>query len=904
MADATTAMTTVSRAAASSRRPSRIWPRSPPPHRPGARGADSRRTCDVKLGARFHQGVLDRYEEFVDILMAEGHPRQLAAWEVGGVLQGTSPKTLDWYFEQMSREYEHGQRRIRLVRKPDGVVCLNPPANASASNAGLGIASLMAGNTLVVKAPRTSPLGVYFLFRDIVAPALEAVGAPPGTLSIVCGNAQSVLRQWLDSPLVDDIMFFGDSEVGLQFGRDCVLRGKKPVLELAGNDCCVVWRDADLDRAVEAICESFYGSGQICMVPKWVLAHPAIADDLLGRLVAAARQIKPGYPEDPDVLLSPVVKADLFFDYLEEAKQAGEVLTGGRRVNVHGHPAADGLFIEPTIVRVDGLARAADLNCVREETFFPLLPVVVAEPDQDADLAEVIIGAVNDNQYGLRNSLWCGDEEVIEQFCAGVTNGGMLKVNDSHIGFVPVLATHGGTGRTGGPFGELNYPILRNVPPARYLHRRGGVAARGGVQHQRGRRRMFCGGRRWAVVSDPPNYFVTGATGLIGAWLVQYLLSRPGTVYALVRASSQPRLEELAGRLGANGRLVPVVGDLRSPRLGAGDLDVPIEHMFHVAAAYDLEVSPERAHEVNVLGTEHAVEFANAARVGMFHHTSSNGVAGRYKGVFTESMLDEGQLVDHPYFLSKMVAEKVVRARCAVPFRIYRPGITVGDSRTGRMTKVDGAYFFFDPISKLARWCPPWLPLAGPKGGLAHLVPVDYVASAMDHIAHLPCERLLGDTFHLLDPAPVAVGEAINEVARAAGAPTFRFLLDLKITRPVSRLARLLPGADQVSSAAVRSLGIPPAVMDWRDFDASFDTRNTNHALAGSGIACPPFSEYAKRLYDYWWDALRGDPVDAGLKAAVGGRRVLITGASSGIGKELALLVGSARRDRASAGQA
>lgn len=414
-----------------------------------------------ELGARFHQRVLDRYDELIDILVAEGHPRMLASWEVGGILQGTSPRTLAWYAEQMSREYRHGTRKLRLVRKPDGVVCLNPPANASASNAGLGLTALMAGNTLVVKAPRTTPLGVYFLYREIIAPVLEDLGAPPGTMNIVCGNAQGVLRQWLNSPLVDDIMFFGDSSVGLQVGQDCVQRGKKPILELSGNDGCVIWRDADLDRAVEAVCESFYGSGQICMVPKWVIVHPEVADDLLSRLTKAAEAIRPGYPDDPDVVLSPVLKADKFFDFLAEARQVGQVLTGGRRVDVHGLPKVDGAFIEPTIVRLDGLDRAVRLHCVREETFFPLLPVVVPEPAPDPELAEAIIETLNANDYGLRNSLWCDDEQVRDAFCTGVVNGGMLKINDSHIGFVPVLATHGGTGRTGGPFGELNYPILR-----------------------------------------------------------------------------------------------------------------------------------------------------------------------------------------------------------------------------------------------------------------------------------------------------------------------------------------------------------------------------------------------------------------------------------------------------------
>jgi len=395
-------------------------------------------------------------------------------------------------------------------------------------------------------------------------------------------------------------------------------------------------------------------------------------------------------------------------------------------------------------------------------------------------------------------------------------------------------------------------------------------------------------------VNDQPSYFVTGATGLIGARLVQNLLARPGTVYALVRDRSVARLGELADRFGAAGRLVPVVGDLELPGLGAGDLGVRIDHMFHVAAVYDPEVTPEAAQTTNVGGTEHAVQLANAASVGVFHYTSSNGVAGRYRGRFTEAMLDEGQVVDHPYFRSKQMAEKIVRATCQVPFRIYRPGITVGDSGTGWVTKADGAYFFFDAVTKLARLVPDWVPLVGPKGGPAHIVPVDFVAAAMDHIAHLPAGTLLGDTFHLLDPHPVSVGEAINEIARVAGAPRFQYLVDLRVTRPAARIASMLPGAGQIKDAALRKIGIPPVVMDWRDFDAEFDTSNTDHALAGSGITCPPFADYAAQVYAYWWDVFATDRIDSELRSVVSGRRVLVTGASSGIGRELSLALGRA----------
>ncbi|HEX8157994.1 MAG TPA: aldehyde dehydrogenase family protein [Solirubrobacteraceae bacterium] len=412
----------------------------------------------------FHVELLERRDEFVELLIAEGHPRRLAQWEVSGVLRGGDPRTIEWYAQQLERTHTADGKTLELRRKPDGVVCVNPPQNAAGSNSALGVLAILAGNTLVVKAPRSVPLSVMFVYRDILAPVLEKHGAPAGTLNIVCGGAQRIMQQWIESPLVDDILFFGDSTIGLKVGQECIAHGKKPVLELAGNDGFVVWHDADVQAAARALSECFYGSSQICMVPKYAVVHPDIADALLDALVEQAAQIRPGYPEDPDVLLSPVLKTDKFYDYLAEARGAGcEVLTGGARVDAHGNEAADGLFFEPTVLRVDGLERARDLAAVREETFFPLLPVVVPEKTDDDTLLERFIAFLNANDYGLRNSVWTDDEAVAQRFADGVMNGGLLKINDSHIGFESVLATHGGTGMTGGPFGELNYVGLRTT---------------------------------------------------------------------------------------------------------------------------------------------------------------------------------------------------------------------------------------------------------------------------------------------------------------------------------------------------------------------------------------------------------------------------------------------------------
>ncbi|MEU2611674.1 aldehyde dehydrogenase [Micromonospora sp. NPDC007271] len=416
----------------------------------------------IQVVHRLHEELKRRHDEVVSVLVDEGHPRSLAEWELAGCLQGTSPETVNLCLEQMHREYHDENRRLLVVRKPDGVVALSPPQNAAAVNSLLGAPAIAAGNALVVKAPRSTPYGVMFVLREIVAPILDELGAPPGTLNVVCGPPKRILAEWLDSPLVDDIFYFGSSELGIPLGEEAVRRGKKPVLELAGNDGCVVWRDADLDRAAEALTESFFGSGQICMVPNYVVAHPDIADRLLDRLISLVGKIRPGYPEDPDVVLSPVLKTDLFFQYLAQARQAGaQVLTGGHRMEIDGRVSETGLFLEPTVLRVDGLAGAREVWAVARETFFPLLPVVVAAPDREDRLLDDVITFVNDNDYSLRNSVWAAGEDTIAQFVARVHNGGLLKINDSHIGFVPYLSTHGGDGLTGGPFGESNYPMLR-----------------------------------------------------------------------------------------------------------------------------------------------------------------------------------------------------------------------------------------------------------------------------------------------------------------------------------------------------------------------------------------------------------------------------------------------------------
>ena len=396
------------------------------------------------------------------------------------------------------------------------------------------------------------------------------------------------------------------------------------------------------------------------------------------------------------------------------------------------------------------------------------------------------------------------------------------------------------------------------------------------------------------------TYFVTGATGFIGRHLLEQLLERENTtIHALVREGSRGRLAAIAEDLGAGDRIKPVVGDLSKERLGVEGFDEKVDHFFHLAAIYDMAADEDSMARANVDGTRHVVEFANSIEVGRFHHVSSIAVAGRFKGLFREDMFDEGQKLPHAYHRTKFESEKLVRESLSAPLRVYRPGIVVGHSETGAMDKIDGPYYFFKLLQKLRAALPEWFPLAGPEGKNAHLVPVDFVARALDHIAHMDDGDLSGSTFHLVDPEPMSVGQTLNEFAKAAHAPQFAMRVDSQITDvipgPVRMGLKALPTVQAVRNQIFTDLGIPPAAMENRDFLADFDARDAQRALHGTGIAVPPLSSYADKLWDYWERNLDPDLFrERSLTKSVEGKKIVVTGASSGIGKEVARRLGEA----------
>ncbi|GAB3495202.1 SDR family oxidoreductase [Amycolatopsis cihanbeyliensis] len=395
------------------------------------------------------------------------------------------------------------------------------------------------------------------------------------------------------------------------------------------------------------------------------------------------------------------------------------------------------------------------------------------------------------------------------------------------------------------------------------------------------------------------SYFVTGGTGFLGRRLVHRLLTRPDCtrVYVLVRERSRERLAELTEQWPNPERVVPVSGDLTAEGLGVdpASLTEPPEHVVHLGAIYDMTAGREANEAANVTGTRNVLTFAERARARWLHHVSSIAVAGEHEGRFTESDFDLGQRLPSPYHATKFAAEKLVREQDSVPYRIYRPSAVVGDSVTGEMDKVDGPYYFFPAFTRIAR-LPARLPLVGPELGATNMVPVDYVVEAMERLMHV--EAASGATYHLAAPEPQSLNEVYNAFVGAAGGPRIVRTLPLNLSGTLRRAGHALAGRQRPSvrqqalAAALTELGIPAEVLPVLTLPVRFDTTATRAALAGTGIECPPLATYAERVYRYWAEHLDLDRVRRGeRKTPLRGRRVMITGASTGIGRATALRV-------------
>jgi NAD(P)-dependent dehydrogenase (short-subunit alcohol dehydrogenase family)/thioester reductase-like protein len=391
----------------------------------------------------------------------------------------------------------------------------------------------------------------------------------------------------------------------------------------------------------------------------------------------------------------------------------------------------------------------------------------------------------------------------------------------------------------------------------------------------------------------------------------------------LAREQSLGKVDQLRALWGVDeSQLVAVTGDLASPRLGLKRTQIAalkgrIDHFVHLAAIYDLKADAASQIEANVGGTRHALSCAKALAAGCFHHVSSIAAAGLYKGTFSEDMFEEATGLDHPYYRTKHDSEALVRREKGLRWRIYRPGIVVGDSSTGEMDKIDGPYYFFPAIRSISNTLPGWLRAIGVQGGHLNIVPVDYVVDAMDYLMHLKGHD--DETFFLTDDDGISVGDLLRVLLKAAHGPSLSVLKGGALEKllgqvPIDRLADAKPVKKALGSV-LRQYGIPAESMKFIGYPTRFDSTKTRRLLDKPGIECPRFEDYADVLWEYWvanmaedgargrrrtpaWvhavQSAIGRPSPRRLANAIKGKVVVVTGATSGIGRDCALKLAEA----------
>jgi acyl-CoA reductase-like NAD-dependent aldehyde dehydrogenase len=287
---------------------------------------------------------------------------------------------------------------VLTFREPIGVTTLITPWNFPLNIANWKTApAIAAGNTVVLKPASFSPL-TALRYAEL---GLEA-GLPPGVLNVVPGPGREVGDALVEHPLVGKIGFTGSTEVGAEIMRKAAGTIKRVTLELGGKSACIVFADADLEKAGRTAPFSvFENAGQDCCARSRLLVEAAAKDELLDQYAATTRAIVVGDPELKETQMGPLVSAaqrGTVEGYVARGVEEGAtVLEGGTRPD--GEGLHRGYYLRPTIL--DGCTN--EMAVAREEIFGPVVAVITFETEDEA------IRIANDTPYGLSGSLWTRD---------------------------------------------------------------------------------------------------------------------------------------------------------------------------------------------------------------------------------------------------------------------------------------------------------------------------------------------------------------------------------------------------------------------------------------------------------------------------------------------------------------
>jgi 1-pyrroline-5-carboxylate dehydrogenase len=297
------------------------------------------------------------------------------------------------------------EERDDLVYLPLGVGVIIPPWNFPlAILAGMTVAALVAGNTVVIKPSSETPT-VAAKFVEL----LHEAGFPPRSLALCTGSGAVIGDLLVEHPKTRFVSFTGSREVGLRINelaakpRKGQIWIKRVVAEMGGKDAIIVDREADLDSAVAGVVQSAFGyQGQKCSACSRAIVDDPVYDEFVEKLEAKVSALKVGAPEDRSTFMGPVISAGArktILDYIEVGRGEGRLIAGG------GVLPGDGYFVQPTVFAgVESKARI-----FQEEIFGPVLTVSRARDFSHA------LELANDTEYGLTGAVYSRNPETIHR---------------------------------------------------------------------------------------------------------------------------------------------------------------------------------------------------------------------------------------------------------------------------------------------------------------------------------------------------------------------------------------------------------------------------------------------------------------------------------------------------------